>query len=907
MHKATIQRLTEDWERLESLFQHANRLPASERRTFILEQTADAPALREELLALLACDVSSNGPLSRAVGLAFVDVVNHQRRAILGQVVGSYKLVSVLGEGGSGTVYLGERADSQYSAQVAVKLVDPATVHGMSRERFRAEKQILASLNHPNIARLLDAGETENGQPYLIMEYIRGEPVDQYCDRKRLDINARLALFNNICAAVQYAHQNLIVHRDIKPANVLVTEDGTPKLLDFGIAKLLDAGHGKSRDLTRMNDRLLTPEYASPEQILGGNITTASDTYSLGVVLYQLVCGLRPYNVPAEASQLELERSICISDPERASVALRPSRGTELPIELIAEARSTTVERLSRQLNGDIDAIVSRALRKEPQHRYSSVEQLAADINRFLNHDAVHARQGNWLYYSRRFAQRHAVGVAASTAFLVFVIGVAVMMSVQRQQIATALEKATEQGERAETVSKFMMDVFKAADPYIHFGKEPTARNLLDEASRRIQSDLGQQPAVRARLLEAIGGSYRRMGQPNRALPLLEEAVSIQKSIDAADIMMGSALTELAITQRELARFEDSDRTFTDAINSLSNGQSRESEAHALLLVDLGRLEMARSNPEQAKSHLESALRLMKRLRGDHDPEVASILLDLANLHVWQSDFEKAEAIVRTATAIYANVPSEHPDRIMAESMLAQIFLYRNDADAAGPLFERILAAQRYVYGSSNGAVADTLSSLGQVREKQGNFAEAESLMREALTIHKNAGSSEAHRVGYLQTLLGRVLTNRGKTLEAEVMLREALELYSATLPADHQYVASTEYLLGEALLSANKFPDAEAVLMASMNRWKRSDAPAWRSARSKNALGEALVRQGRTKEGEQILVETYRALASDSGADNEAQAIARDRLERFYVSRGQRAKFDTLVQEQNARVAGNR
>ena len=230
----------------------------------------------------------------------------------------------MLGHGGTGTVYLGERADRQYSAQVAVKIVDSGTMQGDLGLRFRAERQILASLNHPNIARLLDAGETEDGQPYLVMEYVHGEPLDRYCDRQQLDLRARLKLFLEICGAVQYAHQNLIVHRDLKPANILVTAEGSPKLLDFGIAKLLDTGEAAAAmALTRMNDRLLTPEYASPEQILGRPVTTASDVYALGVVLYELLTGLRPYTVPASASQLELERSICITDPLRPSAAVK--------------------------------------------------------------------------------------------------------------------------------------------------------------------------------------------------------------------------------------------------------------------------------------------------------------------------------------------------------------------------------------------------------------------------------------------------------------------------------------------------------------------------------------------------------------------------------------------------------
>jgi serine/threonine protein kinase len=446
-------------------------------------------------------------------------------------------LVSVLGRGGAGTVFLGERADRQFSGKVAVKVVDRSQAADLGK-RFRAERQILASLNHPNIARLIDAGETDDGQPYLVMEYVEGQPLDQYCDERKLDLRKRLKLFIDICGAVQYAHQNLIIHRDLKPANILVTADGTVKLLDFGIAKLLNHGNGSNTvsELTRMNERLLTPEYASPEQIIGGAVTTASDVYSLGIVLYRLLTGLRPYDLSGVTSQLEMERSICVADPPRPSLNLQramlsgPVEG-EPTVAVLALARSMSPERLRRRLVGDIDAIVMRALRKEPQHRYSSVERLVADIRHYLENEPVQARQGNWVYYTQRFVRRHTTAVAASAGFLIFLTGVAIVMSIQRQSIAAALERATHDRERAEQVSEFMLDVFSAADPFVNAGKEPTARALLDQAARNIQGDLSQQPEVRARLLEAIGRSYRRMGQPGRAVAYLQDSLRLQRQL----------------------------------------------------------------------------------------------------------------------------------------------------------------------------------------------------------------------------------------------------------------------------------------------------------------------------------------------------------------------------------------
>jgi serine/threonine protein kinase/TolA-binding protein len=891
-------------ERVQALFQVAVELKDPERQTFITRETSGDPTLREELLGLLAGNKPRTGPMSRALS-GGVDTTRDKRRALVGRIVGNYQLVSVLGHGGAGTVYLGERADRQYSGQVAVKIVDHTAVQANLGMRFRAERQILASLNHPNIARLVDAGETEDGQPYLVMEYVHGETLDRYCDGKHLDIRARLRLFLDICAAVHYAHQNLIVHRDLKPGNILVTAEGVPKLLDFGIAKLLDAGDvPEAAELTRFNDRLLTPEYASPEQILGGTVTTASDVYSLGIVLYQLLCGLRPYDVPASLSQLELERSICVADPPRPSIAVvnameaGPTEG-QSSIQAVAQARDVSADRLHRELLGDIDSIVMRALRKEPQHRYSSVEQLVLDIRRYLSNEPVQARQGNWLYYSQRFVRRHTAGVAAGAGFLVFVIGVAIVMSIQRQTIAGALDRAMQDRQRAEKVSEFMLNVFTATDPFINLGKEPTARDLLDRAAGRIQSDLDQQPDVHARLLEAIGRSFRRLGQPDRAVAYLQDSLRIQRRLGAgADSRLGSILTELAIALREAGKFEESDRVFAEALDASRHSQDQRSEAHAQLLVDLGRLEMLRSNTQQARDHLTIALALMRELRGPEDPEVGAILADLSNVLVWSDDLEQAEQAARAAVDIYKSVSEFHPDRVMADYRLGEILLYRGRASEAAPLLERALAAQRRLYGSTNGTVADTLGSLAQVRLAQNNIHDAEQLIREAIAAYRNSGSTAGHKIGYLQTMLATILLKRSKFEEAESLLRESLDLFAKHLPPDHQYVASAEHYLGESLLATGKLNEAEAMFTAAMNRWKRTNAPTWRSARSASALGEVLYRQGRAQDAERYLVASYRELSADAGADPDARNRARERIVQFYTDRGERPKLDELLRQ---------
>ena len=840
-------------------------------------------------------------PLTRTLGPASLAQTTDERQTLVGRVISNYRLLSVLGCGGAGTVYLAERADHQFSAKAAVKVIDRTSTLDLGL-RFRVERQILASLNHPNIARLLDGGETDDGTPYLIMEYIAGQTLDRYCDERRLDLRGRLQLFMDICAAVQYAHQNLIIHRDIKPANILVTPDGTPKLLDFGIAKLMHARDlGRTAELTRMNDRVLTPEYASPEQITGAAVTTASDVYSLGVVLYRLLSGLRPYELPDSANQLEMQRAICVIDAPRPSAAFQRALQTvpktsDASVMELARMRGLTPERLQRQLAGDLDSIVMRALRKEPEHRYSSVERLVADIRSYLANEPVQARQGNWVYYSQRFVRRHTMGVAASAGFLVFVVGVAIVMLIQRQNIAAALEQAMHDRERAEEVSQFMLDVFSAADPFINFGHEPTARVLLDQAARNIKNDLNQQPEVRARLLETIGRSYRRMGQPSRAGAYLREALLVRQEAGAGKEDVSSIVTELAIALRQEGRLDESDKFFTNAQEILQSSSNQGSEAHAQLLMDLSRLESLRGHTTQALEYATNALQIMRTLKGADDPEVASILADVSNIMLWADDLEGAERAAREAVKLYGSVPERHPDRVMADYQLGDILLYRGQIDEAAGLFERALVAQRRLYGPLNSAVADTLASLAQVRLAQRNVADAEKLVVEALNVHRDSESVAYLKIGYLQTMLATIWIRAKKFGDAESILRNTLELFAKHVQPDHQYVASAEYYLGETLLAQRKLSDAEAVLMASMERWKRSGAPAWRYARSANALGAVLHGIGRMAEAERYLVDSYRVLIAERAADEEAKHIARERVTRFYTEHGQREKLDALL-----------
>jgi serine/threonine protein kinase len=902
----TLRSATERWARTEHLFGQAIELPPEARASFIEANAVDADE-RQELLDLLAADADHADacPISQAIGRAADHSALDRKRGLLGKVVGQYRIVSILGSGGSGTVYLGERADKQYAAQVAIKVIDETapTAFGL---RFRAERQILASLNHPNIARLLDAGETEAHQPFLVMEYVQGETLERYCDRNQLSVRARLELFLQVCAAVQYAHQNLIVHRDLKPANILVTGEGTPKLLDFGIAKLLDAGDmARTSELTRMNDRILTPEYASPEQILGRSVTTVSDVYSLGVVLYQLLTGLRPYTLSsASASQLELERAICVTDPLRPSAAVRAARSAgpseEQPsIDVLAAARGVTPQRLERSLAGDIDAIVMRSMRKEPQHRYSSVEQFLADIRHWLVSEPVQARHGNWLYYSSRFIRRNRWPVAACTTIAVLIAGGMISMSIQRAATQAALELATEQKQTAEAVSRYIRDIFAAANPFLNDGHQATARELLDEASRTIET-LNAPAAVKMELYETMGIAYRRLGEAQAAITQLSHALQLAQSLQPQGSQKTAAiLVELAVAERIGGLTDASKQHLREGQQMLSTFGSADTRSRARYLAELGKLQTLSSQPAEALASFTSALEAIRSIQGPHDVELdletGSILSDVANIHTWRDEYAQAEAAAREAVQIFRAAPALHPDRVKADFILAEILFLKGQLAEAATLYESALAAQRKIF-KSNPRITDTLVSLAQLRIAQGDAAGAEKLVREGLDIHQQWQSTDYTRIGFLQTMLGTVLMTQSRLPEAEQELRRAYELAVANLLADHQYVASAEHYFGEALLAREKLAEAEERLTSAKNRWKRTGAPPWRSARSASALGEVLHREGRHREAEQELVSSYQILSAASGVDRDTREAARARVVRFYSDTRQRQKLEAFI-----------
>jgi tetratricopeptide (TPR) repeat protein len=398
------------------------------------------------------------------------------------------------------------------------------------------------------------------------------------------------------------------------------------------------------------------------------------------------------------------------------------------------------------------------------------------------------------------------------------------------------------------------------------------------------------------------------MGQPDRAVAYLQDSLRIQRQLlQKDDSSLGSIVTEIAIALRNQDRIDESDGYFSEALQISRNARDQHSEEYAKLLVDLGRLEKFRSNPTQALSHLEQALQLMRVIKGPKDPEVGAILAEMSNIKVWLDDLAGAEVAARAAVDIYQALPAEYPDRVMAEYYLADLFLTQGRIEDAAPLFERVLAAQRHLYGDKSRATAETLASLAQVRVAQKNYVAAENLIREALEAHRESSSNAHLPIGYLQTMLATVQMRQNRFAEAERTLRDTLLLYSQNIRGDHQYIASAEHYLGEVLIAQHRYREAEVVLLSAIERWQRTGAPVWRSARSSSAYGEALQGEGRVGEAEQYLVQSYRELSSDAGVDGDIKRIARERVTKFYTALGQRQKLNQLLQENGGDSASGR
>ena len=717
-----------------------------------------------------------------------------------GKAVGPYVLVSLLGRGGMGEVWVAERRDGQFEQRVALKLLKRGIDSEGIRRRFLQERQVLARLDHPNIARLLDGGESD-GRPYFVMELVEGVPITDHCRQGRVPLEQRLRLVQTCCEAVDAAQRRLVVHRDIKPSNVLVTADGQVKLLDFGIAKVLSAD-GEATQWTQIDERVLTPHYAAPEQILGEPVTTATDVYALGVLLYQLLTGALPHARDA-SSAAGLASAI-----EKETIE-KPSRAAGRAEAAAAGFPEREGERLPALLEDDLDAIVLKALRREPERRYPGAGAFAEDLRRHADGQRVEARPDTFSYRAGKFVRRHRAGVAAAALTLAaLVAGLA--------GTAWQARRAQANARRAERVQQFLVQLFQASDPNQSRGETITARELLADGTRRIETELGSEPEVQAALYDAVSQIDRSLGALPEAQALAERAVAVRRRTlgpdDPVTAQSRVTLAEILFARGDGKGAEKEVRTVLPAL-AAAYGQDgvetiRAKEALAAVLVD-------RSEGKESLALATEIAASQRRRFGAGSIEAARGLGLLGSVQETAGRYGEAEKAYHAAAEIFERaLGAENPQTAAARYSLAQVLAYVGKRAEGEKQFQLALAAQRKSLGDQHPDVAQTLIALGLLDVNERRYPEADAAFTEALAIYRPLDHPET---GTCLRMLGVSLTAQERYADAAARLEEALAVFRRTRGDRDTLTLTALGNLGNAYLRLGQLDRAEPLLRESI------------------------------------------------------------------------------------------
>ncbi|MDQ6808762.1 MAG: tetratricopeptide repeat protein [Verrucomicrobiota bacterium] len=792
--------MKEDWQQVEDLFFRALEHDPVTRTQFLRDSCDERLSLYEEVATLLRSHEEAGSFIERPAAACSAELVSDLVDGLHpGEAVGSHTILSLIGSGGMGEVYLAE--DNDLGRRVALKLVKRGYGTAEIIRQFRREERILAGLTHPNIARLYGGGVTADGLPYFIMEYVEGDRLDDYCELHLLTISQRLELFRKVCAAVSYAHQRLIIHRDLKPANVRVTADGEPKLLDFGIAKLLGADSAASSEGTITGFNAMTTDYASPEQIFGEPITTATDIYSLGVILYQLLTGTKPFDFDNRAPE-------AIAHAVRTQEPTRPSS---------AAARLGGQLHAGKGLRGDLDTITLMALRKETARRYPTVERFSDDIRRYLEGRPVIARKDTISYRAGKFIRRNRIGVTAGLLVLLSMIGGIVATSWQARM-------ARQEKTKAQSVNAFLEDMISYSNPYLDSlrkdGRTATMTELLDAAAQRLtEKDFAQQPEIRAELERIIAISYNGQGRPRLGEDHMQNYISLASQLypsnDPRRLPASADRAYLLFSHGELAPAEKAYRQVLPQLREAYAKRTFPIDELVVALNNFGYLRRTQGDSKEAESVFRETISLSSQLpKGTHfitgvtRGTLASTLADGGN---FQEALRTAnDAVLKEQQAGRSDTPSYGFTLTILGGFLTETGDFPK-ADAALAEGERLF---RRLLGPAHLWLGDNLRNQAISFYRQDRFGEAEAKVTEALSIYNE--SFGPHYDQYPTALItkGLILNRTGDSQKGEAVLREALKLRMDSLPKNHFWVAEAEEALGQCLLSQGRLDAAEALLL---------------------------------------------------------------------------------------------
>jgi tetratricopeptide (TPR) repeat protein len=803
---------TPDWGRVKDVFQRAVDVPVADRPAFLDTACDGDDALRREVESLLGAHEDAGNLLQTSVFGGAAAAIEDE---LEGRRVGPYRIVQRIGSGGMGTVYLAVRADDTFDKQVAVKVIKRGMDTDDALRRFQDERQTLARLDHPNIARLIDGGSTGDGRPFLVMEYVEGLAIDEFCEGERVPIRDRVRLFRTVCQAVQHAHQNLVIHRDLKPDNILVAADGSPKLLDFGIAKVLAPSPGDAPPATSLIERRMTLAYSSPEQVRGEPMTTASDVYALGVILYELLTGARPY-------QREVVTPLAYEQALRDPVPLPSTRAGHGQ---------------ARELAGDLDTIVLKAIEPETARRYTSAQQLAEDLERYLTGLPVLARADSVTYRAAKFVRRHRAGVAA-----LIVLGIALAVGLagtlwQARVAAGERDRAALEARKAQVITSFLVDVLGSADPRAR-GPEVTLAEVLDVAAQRAEQELAGQPEQLEAMRATIGATQVRRGRAKEALPLLQKALAQrERRLGPAHPDVAEVLQELGDAYAGIGDTAAAEPILRRAVDIRRQTAGPEAAATASALNSLGSLYTQEGKLVEAVETQRTALAIRRTVLGNEHPDVVPSLNNLAVPLGTLGRWDEALPLHKEALALVLKVRGpEHPDVAAAMTTLAYAFESVGRFPEALEYYAKALPLRRKLLGADHPEAAWTAYNYAALLQARGEHARALQLADEVLALRGKTLQDNHPLIPAILQVRGLSLAAGGRHAEAEASLRDSLAVRTRSLPPSHWLIASAQSYLGDHLRRHARRPaEAEPLLRSGYEGLRAALGP--EDPRTKAAL----------------------------------------------------------------------
>lgn len=880
---------SERWNKIQTLFDAALELGVTERTVYLQEQCSGDAALYEEIISLLEADSNVHKLLE---GLA-IDVIGlAYEQQYLGKRIGPYRLIEHLGSGGMSYVFLAERDDGHFKQRVALKLIKRGMESEQILQRFRSERQILSRLDHPNIARLLDGGLTGDGMPYFTMEYVQGTPIDQYCDQHRLSLNDRLALFGDVCRAVQYAHTNLVIHRDLKPGNIFVSVDGTVKLLDFGIAKVLGDGQD-DHYLTRTGLRVMTPEYAAPEQVQSAPVTTATDVYALGMVLYELLTGHRPYTLTS-SSPAQMEHIVCNVQPQQPSTIISQNRQadtftdlTELTPQALAAKRKISLPRWRNVLRGDLDTICLTALQKEPQRRYQSAEQLLHDIVHFQKGLPISARRETTSYRLKKFIQRHKRGLLVSFLMMLILVSINIYYNLR---ITNERDLARLEAAKADQIAQFLTGLFEISDPSVGRGESVTARELLARGAQRIRVELADQPEVQATLMDVIGNVYQSLGLYTEAQPLLRQALEIRQTrYEERHPLVAHSLNNLALSLQEQGNFSESETLFRKALQIQRDHYGAVHEDIAVSLFNLAEVRRMQGDFDQAEQLLLESHEMYRTLYGEQHKGVAETIHTLAVLQDERGSYDDAEKNYRAALTLFQNLYGEyHPDVGNTYNNFASLYRHKGMFAQAESLYWRALDVRKKILDADHPDLAYTYNHMGRLYQSTERYAEAEQSFREGLRIRETALGSNHPATTASLSALANLFEVTGQFQKAESLYVETYAIMLEVWGKDHHYIGATLNNIGRVQYALKKYSSAERYLRQSIGQLRQAlSEDHVNVARPMLTLGNLLMDLGRMEEASVYLQSALELREKTLPEYHHLTESARLALGTFYLRNG--------------------